>query len=1180
MMSDRGYPGREDWHRRGSQEVGQRKIAELQRQIASMEIDMRERADLVHKLNRLQQIEEDKRIVEDKVLERNSRNNSRNSSRNGTPRLLKSEMERLYGRDSHLDGGGSPVDRQVLETVIKHRTKEFSQKQQETALKAKFLDKERQRLQEARRHVEEQRQALLAAQSPTGKPKLSFHKDKLYLPYEPYHAFENRENRVRDSFVLPISTEMPKISRWKFKLHYVPVPVEEYSMWKQYNEEVLTEHKEEVDEAVAAFQSFTDKRKSPVRYRPEFDPEPRVNYGYNQDPRYSNKRNMEYFSSGKNSLFGGKRFARRAAAVKSIQRKAKPVQGVDSYIKSTVTQLPGTIDKIFKMRDNLQHHYNYYKKPYNGELDLGSYQPWQIQDYFLETGDMIDEVIGEMYHMYRDDIWGHSQYAMNKVKKRKITRKAGGEEVVEEVEADEEEEEEDVDAPDLTILDFNTIPTVQPRSLEPSLLDPAELLHEKEAFRRYSRRELNYWKKMVPTVHEHTFDKKSRGLRLVQTSPNHRFIAATTFHGDIMVYDLSVEPWRPFRVLTYDDKKDNPVTDISWSLDGTRFTAINSLGRLQVISVVSGQVDFGPGPLAEEGVQDDDELAPQKAAFFPSLSFLGTQNDVMVSLDNGDILKCNIQDAVKSINPEHLAVDNDCPRIYRPLLSIQEEATDVNAIGRDVEAELLRAHKKSIVYMCFVESLGTMITVDQRGFIYKWKYNIKFKASFGWYIPSRKFKLETSKIMYKESEKDKPKVVFTDQTAPGKKPRTRQEIAAQRKRVQNTLENMQLGEPWHQEDLDEEDMLMQIFAPRGVIAETGAMFHIVYRDLETDKLSTYVTRLYKPVKVRCTQVMHVSGSPTSAMYAGRACVRLPHQNCYKCCVTANIPGAMYAGRACVGLPNQYCYKCCVTANIPGAMYRGRACVRLPHQCCYKCCVTSHIPGARYVGRAWVGLPHQYCYKCCLTRVMGSTGTEYLFIVFNGRVRAISLLTGQTVARTGLTKDENANDDEDEEEEEDDKPIEFPGCIVDENLLFYPPDAECKVACLDGRMHCILYGRKMSKMYIITFVDKNKYSERRAMYKTYTTLPKPRKVPVDLRLNTHQWQLDDIQHPAVAARRMILRKIDVEMRKAGLIRDHPKLIKRIAMSDKVENYKSLDKDKCLLHCNPLSCTAFFAAFAES
>ena len=42
---------------------------------------------------------------------------------------------------------------------------------------------------------------------------------------------------------------------------------------------------------------------------------------------------------------------------------------------------------------------------------------------------------------------------------------------------------------------------------------------------------------------------------------------------------------------------------------------------------------------------------------------------------------------------------------------------------------------------------------------------------------------------------------------------------------------------------------MQVFAPRGVIAESGAMFHIVYKHAETDLLSTYVTRLYKPVKV-------------------------------------------------------------------------------------------------------------------------------------------------------------------------------------------------------------------------------------------------------------------------------------------------------------------------------------------
>ena len=40
-----------------------------------------------------------------------------------------------------------------------------------------------------------------------------------------------------------------------------------------------------------------------------------------------------------------------------------------------------------------------------------------------------------------------------------------------------------------------------------------------------------------------------------------------------------------------------------------------------------------------------------------------------------------------------------------------------------------------------------------------------------------------------------------------------------------------------------------MFAPRGNIPETGAMFHIVYTHPDTGQLSTYLTRLYGPVKV-------------------------------------------------------------------------------------------------------------------------------------------------------------------------------------------------------------------------------------------------------------------------------------------------------------------------------------------
>ena len=45
------------------------------------------------------------------------------------------------------------------------------------------------------------------------------------------------------------------------------------------------------------------------------------------------------------------------------------------------------------------------------------------------------------------------------------------------------------------------------------------------------------------------------------------------------------------------------------------------------------------------------------------------QNDMIVSLDNGDMLKCNIQNSLRNLNPEQEPANTECPRIYRPLLT-------------------------------------------------------------------------------------------------------------------------------------------------------------------------------------------------------------------------------------------------------------------------------------------------------------------------------------------------------------------------------------------------------------------------------------------------------------------------------------------------------------------------------
>lgn len=231
------------------------------------------------------------------------------------------------------------------------------------------MDKERKRLQEARKRIEEQRQALLHAQTPPGKTLFPFDRDLYFVNDIPYHHFSGRERRIKDSVALssvlseltlcnicksptpieyekcvkcdkivyvtgklprcnyckylipnerkvyndsavtyaccksPIlkgdnfeaemgseermrlcdscspvtSFEIPKDEKWKFKVKFVPVPYEEQPLWVKYQQQIQEESEEEVDEAVKAFQSFTERKKvkskpkkMAVKYVPHF----------------------------------------------------------------------------------------------------------------------------------------------------------------------------------------------------------------------------------------------------------------------------------------------------------------------------------------------------------------------------------------------------------------------------------------------------------------------------------------------------------------------------------------------------------------------------------------------------------------------------------------------------------------------------------------------------------------------------------------------------------------------------------------------------------------------------------------------------------------------------------------------------------------------------------------------
>ncbi|KAH3804536.1 hypothetical protein DPMN_132823 [Dreissena polymorpha] len=121
-------------------------------------------------------------------------------------------------------------------------------------------------------------------------------------------------------------------------------------------------------------------------------------------------------------------------------------------------------------------------------------------------------------------------------------------------------------------------------------------------------------------------------------------------------------------------------------------------------------------------------------------------------------------------------------------------------------------------------------------------------------------------------------------------------------------------------------------------------------------------------------------------------------------------------------------------------------------------------------------------SCDVTRVLGTSGSDYIFIVFNNRIRCISLFSGQTVVRKGPLP---SADDEQEDEEEDtgghclrkglkltnyddndamesrkQKGIwdRFNGCIIDETLLDLPLSTDCTVVSFEGRIHLVLFAR--------------------------------------------------------------------------------------------------------------------------
>ncbi|KAK6196120.1 hypothetical protein SNE40_001406 [Patella caerulea] len=1068
----------------------QEKMAKLHNQIEAVENHMYERSKLLRQIERLK-AEEDARSV--RVL---SRLNSRNF-------VLNDEVARLYGTNTALDYCDSPMHPGVLDNILTHRTKEHSLAQQDKEMQIKYLMLEKRRLQEARERL---------------------HDKKQYLARNPTPLERNLSDLMPEVIMAP-----PKV---------------------------------------------------------------------------------------------------KSASIHSVHSQG-------SYVRRAVDNLPQSINRIWKLRSDIEKDYNRKLKPYTGHLGLESYQPYQLEDYVIvrklvedfvddclyrhivpvpgysdslrqrvamnneigiwgdlsgamsdkrllqlimeeivlvETRKLSVEIVEDVLHLngilrnltdftlmnraeristgkregrspddpayntitkgyfsmvdsrdqHRKDIWGHSQHVHIKAKTGEeavaderynvndnnvINNNVNGNNINNSNNVNYNNNNSNQDQGDETDIDtevitFNHITPTDLTKYEPMKTDSKEIKTFKVNTERYMNREQRYWKNIESDINKISISKKCKGIQSVKPSPDNSMIAIGTVHGDIIVYDVRHGPWRAIRVVHNSSNVDDSVIDIAWTLDNSKILTINRMGSMQVWTFDGGgsgkndakgldiQADssgflplqlsrlvvldddmkdfsFKKGPFSDQGVLDGSN-SPVKAAFFPSLTFLGSQHSVCVGLDNGDLLKCNLEPLLVQVDQQQDVVYLEAPRIYQE--NIYSEKHGVNTIGQNLEAELYRHHKYPVLYLGFIDNMSKMITVDQRGFINIWIYNSQHLSNFGWFTPFKKLKLDLSKTVYTPSDTAAPNIKFTDKEK--KKKKSQKEIARDRQRVQNLLNNMMLGDPWHEETLREQGLVTSIYPAKGAIKERGALFNVVIRHSKTDQLSTYLTRMYKPATVRCKKILEVRQSPTGQQLI--FLLLFPE------------------------FPPKGAHMTVLILNLRTLKLRNiRRDIMLSNT-------------------EYTQLIQDDVVSCDVSRVFGPTGSDYLFITLNGRVRAISLNTGKLVLMTDNTE----------------RVSNFSGLIVDEKLLPLSNNAEVTMMSSDSQLKSVYYSQKSTNLYVMTLTDKNSSEDRRMMSKSFQVWGGRILTAVEMRVDPIPLKPSGNQPIEASMRQLVLECVDKALQKKG------------------------------------------------
>uniref|UniRef100_A0A8W8IQI2 Uncharacterized protein n=1 Tax=Magallana gigas TaxID=29159 RepID=A0A8W8IQI2_MAGGI len=1117
--------------------LGEKKVEALQRQIERLENDQMKRKELIEKLSKNQ--DKNQRKHQEKLLEKYNKKN-----------ILTDEIERIYGDDKGRNFVKSPASPRVLETVMAKRTKEFSMKQQEKELETKYLLKERERLQMARDRIREQRRALLSpADSSMSEPDYHYRSNKMADPHSRMSVrtprYDGGKEYSVDSYVQNTINTLPETMdriaqlRQDVQKHYV-------SYEKPYRGEMGIQtylpHQMKgyfmvrgiVDDLVNDFLNLQFPEAVPMMEKDAY-------YATIEQRKRVRQQTLESMSERKavqllmEDIILDVTGEMCLEVAQEDRHSTGTIQNMVDLIVMNRAEAVATQNEEGRLSNDKA--YNVVTKQYyTSQETRDSRRP----DLFYHTANLSLKPEADPQRRIKlppgvappptvDGKGKKLPPAKTDIKGKKDKKVVPGQPPPSQPVSERED-------PDTVVLEYHPIIPVDIRKYDPLPNDLPETKAVKERYNLYSQREIHYWKQIIPYISELKMPKRVKGISIVSCSPNSKYVAFGSLRGDAMIFDTAYDPWRLIKVMVNENKGDDPIVNLSWTMDCQRVITITHSGSVFVYSMLGGlkksntsrmglgaddlgvfpqqmglvldmdasfkDFTFQEGPLADDGVLTEVHL-PTSASFFPSFSFLGVQDSFCVGLESGDILKCDLEFVLNAPGEGDTHKFVESKRVYNPMLS----SKTLNIIGRGVEGDLFKQHKARIIHFSFIDNINELVSVDEEGFIFIWKYTREWKASVGWFKPVRKFRLSKTKDMYQPAE-GKPKLVFTDGAAamPNKKrQRTRQEIAQERKQNMNLILNMNLGDPWHVQF--DGNKLIEVYAPRGVVKDTGAVFHIVIKHIATDQLSSYATRVYKPVKIKYSKMSVISTAKGDALIFMLLFPSFPPKEPH---VTITV----------------FDLKTFELRDFRRDIYLSEA--------------------------EFTEMSRNDTTFADISRVFGPTGSEYLFICLLGDFKVISLTTGRQVVRM---EDPSIRSDDDDDEDEG-----YRGCTIRTDELPLEENSQVSVLSTNGKMHAIFHSPNSGTVMYVEFEDENVKATRRQMWKLYDRLEpeKKRLMPAELRVDTLTSDLGDKQHPSVAMRSIVLEMMDKAIQLSHKAKYTNEQKDDFMLWDRVNNYKPLEQ----------------------